>query len=258
MELSTLSNRDKAEAIQNSIETETLAAIGLINPASYKQHNPNVATGLQAILEIHEQMPMDKVYTNVVRKFQDGDIGFVHVDYYLFEPTVAFDIHRFENGVSVEHWDNLQLNNRQLNKSGRTMTDGKTKATDHHKTASNKQLARSFVQTVLIEGHTERLSSYFRADLLIQHNPHMGDGVQEFFSVLEQWKREGKPQVYQTIHQVLGEGNFVLVLSEGYLHGVHVAFYDLYRIEDDRIIEHWDVIEEIPPTEKRKNDNGKF
>ncbi|MEN5380505.1 nuclear transport factor 2 family protein [Sphingobacterium kitahiroshimense] len=129
-----LSNRDKAEAIQNSIETETLAEIGLISPTSYKQHNPNVATGLQAILGLHDLMPMDKVYTNVVRKFQDGDYGFVHVDYFLFEPTVAFDIHRFENGISVEHWDNLQTNPKKLNKSGRTMTDGKTKAKDHHKT----------------------------------------------------------------------------------------------------------------------------
>lgn len=253
-----LSNRDKAEAIQNSIETDTLAEIGLIHPTAYKQHNPHVETGLQAILELHALMPMDKVYTNVVRKFQDGDIGFVHVDYYLFEPTVAFDIHRFEDGRSVEHWDNLQVNPQKRNKSGRTMTDGKTKAKDHHKTASNKALVRRFVQEVLIEEQTGQLSLYFKDDELIQHNPHMGDGVGEFFRVLEEWKAAGKPQTYHTIHQVLGEGNFVLVLSEGYLHGVHSAFYDLYRVEDDRIIEHWDVIEEIPPIEKRKNDNGKF
>lgn len=252
------SNRDKAEAIQNSIETATLAEIGLIHPESYKQHNPHVATGLQAILGLHEQMPMDKVYTNVVRKFQDGDIGFVHVDYYLFEPTVAFDIHRFENGVSVEHWDNLQVNPQQRNKSGRTMTDGKTKAVGHHKTAANKETARRFVQEVLVEGLTDRVTTYFNGDALIQHNPHMGDGVGEFLRVLEQWKEEGRPQMYHTIHQVLGEGNFVLVLSEGTWHGLHSAFYDLYRIEDDRIIEHWDVVEEIPSPKKRKNDNGKF
>jgi predicted SnoaL-like aldol condensation-catalyzing enzyme len=96
-----ISNREKATAIQNSIETETLGQIGLINPRSYKQHNINVADGFDAILALHDLMPMEKVYTNVVRAFQDGDIGFVHVDYYLFEPTVAFDIHRFENGKSV-------------------------------------------------------------------------------------------------------------------------------------------------------------
>lgn len=253
-----LSNRDKAETIQNSIETETLAEIGLISPTSYKQHNPNVATGLQAILGLHDQMPMDKVYTNVVRKFQDGDYGFVHVDYFLFEPTVAFDIHRFENGISIEHWDNLQTNPKKLNKSGRSMTDGKTKAQDHHKTEANKALVKDFVQNVLINGQIELVSNYFRGDELIQHNPDMGDGVKEFLSVLEEWNKDGKPQIYRKIHKVLGEGNFVLVLSEGTFKGEHVAFYDLYRIEEDRIVEHWDVVETIPEPEKRKNDNGKF
>ncbi|MFB6456966.1 nuclear transport factor 2 family protein [Chitinophaga sp. Hz27] len=258
MDLLSLSNRDKAEAIQNSIETATLAEIGLIHPTSYKQHNPNVATGLSAILALHDQMPMEKVYTNVVRKFQDGDFGFVHVDYFLFDHTVAFDIHRFEAGISVEHWDNLQIHSKKLNKSGRTMTDGKTKATDLHKTASNKALARNFVQEILIDGKLQFVSRYFREDELIQHNPHMGDGVEEFFRVLTQWREAGQPQIYQKVHQVLGEGNFVLVLSEGYLHHIHTAFYDLYRIEDDKIVEHWDVVEAIPAPEKRMNTNGKF
>lgn len=253
-----LSNRDKAEAIQNSIETETLAEIGLISPTSYKQHNPNVETGLQAILGLHDQMPMDKVYTNVVRKFQDGDYGFVHVDYFLFEPTVAFDIHRFENGISVEHWDNLQTNPKKLNRSGRTMTDGKTKAKDHHKTEVNKALVKDFVQNVLINGQIELVSNYFSGDELIQHNPHMGDGVQEFLIMLNQWQEDGEPQIYKKIHKVLGEGNFVLVLSDGTFKGEHVAFYDLYRIEEGKIVEHWDVVETIPETGKRKNDNGKF
>ena len=253
-----LTIRDKAEAIQNSIETDTLAEIGLISPTSYKQHNPNVATGLQAILGLHDQMPMDKVYTNVVRKFQDGDYGFVHVDYFLFEPTIAFDIHRFENGISVEHWDNLQTNPKKLNKSGRSMTDGKTKAKDHHKTDVNKALVKDYVQNVLINGQIELVSNYFRGGKLIQHNPHMGDGVQEFLNRLNQWREEGKPQIYNKIHKVLGEGNFVLVLSEGFFNEEQVAFYDLFRVEDDTIVEHWDVVEAIPESGKRKNDNGKF
>lgn len=36
------------------------------------------------------------------------------------------------------------------------------------------------------------------------------------------------------------------------------AFYDLYRIENNKIIEHWDVMEEIPSLANRKNTNGKF
>lgn len=253
-----ISNREKAAAIQNSIETETLGQIGLINPSSYRQHNINVADGFEAILGLHDLMPMEKVYTNVIRAFQDGDIGFVHVDYHLFEPTVAFDIHRFENGLSVEHWDNLQVNTKRVNKSGRTMTDGKTKSVDHHLTEDNKKLAAAFVNEVLVGENFSLADKYFNGDVLIQHNPYMGDGVSEFFSVLAEWKKEGKEQTYTAVQKVLGEGNFVLVLSEGYLGATHFAFYDLYRIENNKIIEHWDVVEEIPSLENRKNTNGKF
>jgi len=248
-----ISNSEKAAAIQNSIETDTLAKIGLINPKSYKQHNVNVADGFDAILALHELMPMEKVYTNVIRAFQDGDIGFVHVDYYLFEPTVAFDIHRFENGLSVEHWDNLQTNPKKVNKSGRTMVDGKTKAIDHHLTEDNKKLASTFVNEVLVGKNFDKAGDYFNGDSLIQHNPHMGDGVSEFIEVLKD-----EEQIYTTMHRVLGEGNFVLVLSEGYMENLHCAFYDLYRIENNKIIEHWDVIEAIPSLENQKNTNGKF
>ena len=248
-----ISNSEKAAAIQNSIETDTLAEIGLINSKSYKQHNPNVADGFDAILALHELMPMEKVYTNVIRAFQDGDIGFVHVDYYLFEPTVAFDIHRFENGLSVEHWDNLQINPKKVNKSGRTMVDGKTKAIDHHLTEDNKKLASTFVNEVLVGKNFDKAGDYFNGDSLIQHNPHMGDGVSEFIEVLKD-----EEQIYTTMHRVLGEGNFVLVLSEGYMENLHCAFYDLYRIENNKIIEHWDVIEAIPSLENQKNTNGKF
>ncbi|MEJ7658473.1 MAG: hypothetical protein WKG07_02020 [Hymenobacter sp.] len=57
---------------------------------------------------------------------------------------------------------------------------------------------------------------------------------------------------------MLGEGNFVLVLSEGVFQGVPTAFYNLYRLENDKIVEHWDVVEEIPTEENRQNSNGKF
>src|SRR5258706_8853787 len=60
------------------------------------------------------------------------------------------------------------------------------------------------------------------------------------------------------IHRVLGEGNFVLVVSEGHFGKDHDAFYDLFRIENSKIAEHWDVIEPIPAKENWKNNNGKF
>ena len=63
---------------------------------------------------------------------------------------------------------------------------------------------------------------------------------------------------YDRIHRVLGEGDFVLVVSEGSLAGDHSSFYDLFRVAGGKIAEHWDTIETIPPREVWKNDNGKF
>ena len=63
---------------------------------------------------------------------------------------------------------------------------------------------------------------------------------------------------YDTVHKVLGEGNFVLVMSEGTFGGAHTSFYDLFRVEDGKIAERWDTLETIPAKAKWKNDNGKF
>ena len=59
-------------------------------------------------------------------------------------------------------------------------------------------------------------------------------------------------------HKVLGQGNFVLVVSKGDFGGVHKSFYDLFRVENGKIAEHWDVIETIPSMDNWKNQNGKF
>lgn len=63
---------------------------------------------------------------------------------------------------------------------------------------------------------------------------------------------------YDHIHKVLGEGNFVLVVSEGSVGGKPTAFYDLFRVEKGVLAEHWDTIETIPARAEWKNDNGKF
>ena len=63
---------------------------------------------------------------------------------------------------------------------------------------------------------------------------------------------------YHKVHKVLGEGNFVLVASEGEFAGKASAFYDLFRIEHGKIAEHWDTIETIPARSEWKNTNGKF
>ena len=62
----------------------------------------------------------------------------------------------------------------------------------------------------------------------------------------------------EKVHKILGEGNFVLVMSEGLFDAKPTAFYDLYRVENDKMVEHWDVLEPMPVAGQSRNNNGKF
>ncbi len=253
-----ISNREKVVALLKSIETGDQSAVAYVNPEKYIQHNLSVADGLAGFGEVLKQLPPNSAKANTVRAFQDGDFVFTHTDYNFFGPKIGFDIFRFEEGKIVEHWDNLQVKAEKPNPSGRTMIDGETEIKDLDKTAENKELAKKFVQEILVEGKMESLASYFDGDNYIQHNPMVPDQLSGLGKTLEALAKQGIVMKYDKIHRVLGEGNFVLVVSEGHFGPDHDSFYDLFRIENGKIAEHWDVIEKMLPKEEWKNENGKF
>jgi len=195
---------------------------------------------------------------NTVRVFQEGNFFFAQTDYNFFGPKIGFDIFRFEEGKIVEHWDNLQEKPASANPSGHTMTDGTITVKDLAQTQTYKTLVKSFVDDILVNGRMEKLAGYFDGDNYIQHNPIIPDQLSGLGKALGEMAKVGITMKYDTIHKVLGEGNFVLVVSEGQLGGKHSSFYDLFRVENVKIAEHWDVIEPIAPEAEWKNNNGKF
>ena len=91
-----------------SIETGDRTAAAHVSPQKYVQHNLAVGDGLAGFGAVLKQLPPGSARVNTVRVFQDGDYVFTHTDYDFFGPKVGFDIFRLENGLIVEHWDNLQ------------------------------------------------------------------------------------------------------------------------------------------------------
>lgn len=253
-----LSNKEKAVAVLNSIETGDQGAIGYINPTNYTQHNLAVGDGLAGFGAVLQALPKNSAKVNVIRAFSDDDYVFTHTDYNFFGPKVGFDLFKFENGLIVEHWDNLDTKSSEANPSGRTQIDGSTTVKDLDKTASNKALVANFVDTVLVKGQFDKLNTFFEGDNYHQHNIQVADGVSGLSQALAAMAKQGIKMVYTTNHKVLGEGNFVLSISEGTFADKPTSFYDLFRIENEKIVEHWDVIETIMPQEQWKNTNGKF
>ncbi|MBU1344463.1 MAG: hypothetical protein KKE44_22400 [Proteobacteria bacterium] len=252
-----LSNKEKAVELLTSIETGDPKPVSYINPKKYIQHNLMVGDGLEGFGEAMKQLPEGSAKAKVVRAFQDGDYVFTHTEYNFFGPKVGFDIFRFENEKIVEHWDNLQ-EIASKSASGRTQIDGPTQATDLDKTDANKALVEGFVGDVLKGANPGKITEYISTEKYHQHNPAVADGLGALGTALEAMAKAGTPMIYTKNYMILGEGDFVLTVSEGQFLGKPVAFYDLFRIERGKIVEHWDTIEEIPSKEKWKNNNGKF
>lgn len=250
--------KQQVVALLKSIETGEAGPAAAINPGKYIQHNLAVADGIAGFGALLQQLPKGSAKVNTVRVFQEGDFVFAHTDYDFFGPKIGFDIFRFENGRIVEHWDNLQEKPARPNPSGHTMTDGPVLVQDTTKTADNKALVRAFVDDILVNGRLDKLAGYFDGDNYVQHNPQIGDKLSGLGEALAAMEKAGITMKYDRIHRVLGEGNFVLVVSEGQFAGKHSSFYDLFRVQNGKIAEHWDTIETIPPQPDWKNGNGKF
>jgi predicted SnoaL-like aldol condensation-catalyzing enzyme len=255
-----MSSNQKQQVIEllKSIETGDSKPVAYINPNKYIQHNLAVRDGISGFGEVLQQLPKGSAKVNTIRVFQDADYVFTHTEYDFFGPKIGFDIFRFEDNKIVEHWDNLQETPTATNPSGNTMLNGPTTPIDPEKTSFNKELVRKFVNDILVHGRLEHLANYFNGDDYIQHNPNISNGLSGLGAALQAMKKQGITMKYDRIHHVYGEGNFVLTLSEGSLGGKATSFYDLFRVENGKIAEHWDTIETIPPRSDWKNNNGKF
>lgn len=254
----TMTKKEQVVALLKSIETGDATPIAFIDAERYTQHNLAIQDGLEGFGAALAALPQGSARVHTVRAFQDGEYVFTHTDYNFFGPKIGFDVFRFENGKIVEHWDNLVEKPTVPNPSGHTMIDGTTELKDLDKTQSNKLLVEQFVRDVLMGQAPEKLTTYFDGDSYIQHNPAIADGLSGLGAALAEMAKRGVAMTYTQLHKVLGEGNFVLTISEGSFAGQHVAFYDLFRVEDGKIAEHWDVVEPILPREEWKNQNGKF
>lgn len=252
-----MTNKEKAIALICSLQTGDQEPAGCINPNKYIQHNLSVADGLEGFGAILKNAPEGGFKAEVVRAFEDGDFVVTHTIYDFFGPKIGFDVFRFEDGLIVEHWDNL-IPITPPNPSGHTQTDGVTKISDRDKTEENRVLVSNFLNTVLVGGSFDKLSDFISTETYIQHNPDIADGLSGLGKAVEQMSAQGIQMVYSKVHKVLAEGDFVFSMSEGKFAGKHTAYYDLFRVSNGKIVEHWDVMATIPPEDEWKNNNGKF
>lgn len=253
----TAARKDQIRALLKSIETGDPGPVSVVNEAEYIQHNPQTHEGSEGLAALFQRLSSTSPTVNIVRAFEDGDFVFAHTEYDFSRRNIGFELFRFEDDRAVEHWDNIQ-ERQGPNESGRTMVDGPTESADLELTESNRALVRSFVEVVLVDGQLDRICDFVDEHSYAEHNPRLGDGVSNLRDELALEDESRKRVDYHRVHRVLAEGNFVLCISEGNYRGDLTAFYDLFRLANGKVVEHWDTTEQIAPRGEWKNDNGKF
>lgn len=245
------------DLLKKGIETGDPSAVDVISPNQYIQHNPQTQTGREGLAALFERISKTSPRVNIVRIFSDGDYVFGHTEYDFSTSRIGFEVFRFEGDYTVEHWDNIQPR-KGPNNSDHSMVGGPTQVNDLEHTESNREKVKQFVESVIIDNNTALLADFVVASY-IEHSPDASDGIDTLSSTLNARSPDGELIVkYTKQHRILAQGNFVLCVSEGFLSGVHSAFYDLYRLANGKIVEHWDTREAVPPLSQWENDNGKF
>ena len=127
---------------------------------------------------------------------------------------------------------------------------------DSDQQAANKKAVVAFYEAA-INQKDFTAASQFIGPRYTQHNPNAADGPEGFKRFID-FLREKFPTAHSDIKKVFADGDYVIL----HVHAVREpgtrgnAIVDIFKLENGKIVEHWDVVQPIP--EQAANNNGMF
>ncbi len=115
-------------------------------------------------------------------------------------------------------------------------------------------LVKNFYELAINQHRPKEAADKYIGNQYIQHNPNLPDGKQAFIDFFTE--RFNKfPNIHGEIKRSLSDGDLVVlhVHSKTDLNDRGRAIIDIFRVADDKIVEHWDVIQQIPETSANEN-----
>ena len=228
----------------------------------YTQHSTGVRDGQEGFIEFFEPFIKrnPKRDIQIIRGLVDGQYVFIHAYQSLNDGEAEWVTTDFfdtdENDKIIEHWDVISEFCPQT-PSGHTSVDGPTEVTDLDKTEENKEIVRKLIKDALMKGgNPDNLNQYISEDQYIQHNKDVEDGLEHFQKLASMPNR---PLNYEEIVLMVGQGNFVATLCKANWKDDQInqdyAQVDLFRLENGKVVEHWDNVEPVPEVNVN---SGKF
>jgi predicted SnoaL-like aldol condensation-catalyzing enzyme len=236
----------------------------------YIQHNVTAPTGRAAFEQIFasfvpRQDSVPETIPELVTLVAEGDYVVLALVSHYPEPdgsgktytSTHFDLFRIDAGLIAEHWDSEQLRaglNVPTPENGGPLPVVGTQGLAQHamlhnddpQVFANKRLAFD-VWRHIPEGGREEMAGLYLDPIYIQHNPNAATGREGFREYFTQ-RPDSPVETYleDPLVASVAEGDLVVqVLQEERPHPdtgdtYYVAWFDMFRMQDGRIIEHWD------------------
>jgi len=242
----------------------------------YEEHNPLLPNGRQAFTDyVGSNIPRQEapeLIPDLITMVAEGDYVVMALVTHYPEPdgsgdtytSTHFEMYRLEAGLIAEHWDSwLFRSSREIPDYGDnaalpvTGTAGIAQlemlVNEDPALFANKRLVFDLWRQIP-EGGREELIALYMDPIYIQHNPNAAtgrEGAKVYFS--QRPDSDIDPVIQDELVIMLAEGDLVVQVLEtereqgGKIY--HVPWFDLFRIENGRVIEHWDTASkgELPP-----------
>lgn len=221
------------------------------------EHSPLIADGLSGLAQLVADCPNMK--HEAARVLADGDLVAIHGRFEGLDehPLVGFDIYRVADGKIVEHWDGL-VPEAAPNISHRTQLCGMSTVISTGEEQQNREIVQAFFKKALIDGNYDAFKDYAEGNTFLQHSPDIGDGINAVIDFLNKIRQEGQGLLYSKTHRTIADGQFVLTHSEGSIAGDRHAYFELWRVDQGKIVELWDAIAAVPEDDQAVHSYGLF
>ncbi|MEN7341461.1 MAG: nuclear transport factor 2 family protein [Pseudomonadota bacterium] len=237
------------------------AAVEQFTGHRYTQHSTGVGDGVEGFLTFLEpflERNPDR-HIEIVCLYEDGPWVFCSAYQSLNGGSaqwVTMDLfYTDSHGLILEHWDTIAAFATDT-PSGNDMVGGTRDVDPNARTASTanatKSLVLEFTKQVLQQGDLSKLDEFVDENL-VQHAATIERGRDG----LKQWIQSDACGDYEMLFQLIGDGDFAVTYGKRHAGGNDIAVFDIYRVADGKIVEHWMNEEVIGPRDQWGN-SGKF
>jgi predicted SnoaL-like aldol condensation-catalyzing enzyme len=119
---------------------------------------------------------------------------------------------------------------------------------------ANKRIVREWNDLAINQREPEEAVAKYLGPNYRQHNPGAGDGPEPFIAAVKGFAQTF-PEFRMEPKRIIAEGDIVVLHS----HLIREpddrgrAVVDIFRLENGKIVEHWDIVQEVPETAKNNN-----